>query len=368
MSEPVQASLWRLLAERTAAGDSCALATVLESQGSTPVKVGAKAILDSSGAILAGTVGGGVVEATAQTQAREAIQSGQPTLFEVRLQGGDALAPEPICGGWMRVLIDPTVSQHRAAYIEAYRALTERRRGVVMTCIKRPSMSPATEIPARSLSTEWMDECSLHSREHDTRTEAIQAAMRGTTSLFVLLESEAVLIEPVLPQPLLVIVGGGHVGQAVARQAAWVGFQVKVIEDREEFAQPTLFPENTLTVCGTVRRELERLDAGADTYVVLVSRGHLHDAEALEVCIHKPWAYLGMIGSKRKVALLRQEFIRTGRATATAFDRVYAPIGLDLGAVTVPEIAASIVAQLISVRRRGTASRMPTGTPGEEAL
>ncbi len=84
---------------------------------------------------------------------------------------------------------------------------------------------------------------------------------------------------------------------------------------------------------------------------MLVTRGHRHDAQALAACIHRRPAYLGMIGSRRKVALIRKQFIETGLATEAEFDRVYAPIGLEIGAITVPEIAVSIVAQLIAVRR-----------------
>ncbi len=85
---------------------------------------------------------------------------------------------------------------------------------------------------------------------------------------------------------------------------------------------------------------------------MIVTHGHKLDAESLEVCIHSPAAYIGMIGSKRKVALIRKNFVESGLATEEEFDRVYAPIGLDIGAVTVPEIAASITSQLISVRRK----------------
>ena len=84
-----------------------------------------------------------------------------------------------------------------------------------------------------------------------------------------------------------------------------------------------------------------------------MTRGHRHDAEALAECIHRPLAYLGMIGSRRKVALVRKKFLDAGLATEEELDRVRAPIGLEIGAVTVPEIAVSIVAQLIAVRRKG---------------
>ena len=162
-----------------------------------------------------------------------------------------------------------------------------------------------------------------------------------------------VLVEPLIPNPLLVIVGGGHIGQALAVQADLVGFDILVIDDRLEFTAAELFPEEVTTRCGRIDEEIDRLPIGGDTYIVIVTRDHRHDAEVLAACLHKPAAYIGMIGSRRKVELMRKEFVESGRATAAEFDRVYAPIGLDIGSVTVPEIAASIAAQLIAVRRKG---------------
>ena len=160
-------------------------------------------------------------------------------------------------------------------------------------------------------------------------------------------------VEPLLPPPLLVIAGGGHVGHAVALEAQRVGFDVTLIDDRPEYADAALFPPGIRVECGPVAQRIVACPLDADSYVVLVTRGHRHDAEALAACIHRPLAYLGMIGSRRKVALVRKRFLESGLATEAEFDRVRAPIGLEIGAVTVPEIAVSIVAQLIAVRRKG---------------
>jgi xanthine dehydrogenase accessory factor len=127
-----------------------------------------------------------------------------------------------------------------------------------------------------------------------------------------------------------------------------------------EFTAAGLFSEGATTCCGQVDEEIGRLTIGDDTYIVIVTRGHQHDAEALAACLKKPAAYIGMIGSRRKVEMMRKEFVNSGLATAAEFDRVYAPIGLDIGSVTVPEIAASIVAQLIAVRRKGAAPKIQT--------
>ena len=142
-------------------------------------------------------------------------------------------------------------------------------------------------------------------------------------------------------------------GQALARQAVLIGFDVTVIDDRPEFANPARFPKGATTLCGDIAETVSDFPICKDTYVVIVTRAHKHDAEALTACIHAPAAYIGMIGSKRKVGLIRKNVVESGVATEEKLNRVFAPIGLDIGAVTVPEIAASIVAQLTAVRRRG---------------
>jgi xanthine dehydrogenase accessory factor len=132
-----------------------------------------------------------------------------------------------------------------------------------------------------------------------------------------------------------------------------VGFDVVVIDDRPEFTDPALYPAGATTRCGDIPAQIAAGPVAGDTYIVIVTRGHKLDAEVLRACINSPAAYVGMIGSRRKVALMRRNFIESGLATEEQFRRVHAPIGLDIGAVTVPEIAASITAELIAVRRKG---------------
>jgi xanthine dehydrogenase accessory factor len=255
-------------------------------------------------------------------------------VFDFDLEGRAVAASQPICGGRMRVLIDPTAAQHRAAYAAAATARERRQRGVLVTFVETPSAGIPTV-------------------ENTPETAAIRVTVEFHAVVPVaptdpLLE---VFVEPILPAPLVVVVGGGHVGQAVAVQADLVGFDILVIDDRAEFTGHELFPPGTTTRCGPIAAEVAALPLAADTYVVIVTRGHEQDAEALAACIHKPAAYLGMIGSRRKVAMMREAFIASGQATAAEFDRVHAPIGLGIGAWTVPEIAVSIVAELIAERR-----------------
>jgi xanthine dehydrogenase accessory factor len=346
----------RAVVELADRGCAFAVAVVLKAEGSTPCKAGAKAVVDAEGTIR-GTIGGGLVEAEAQRRAVEAIKTGCPLVFDFNLEGAAAAHGDPICGGTMRVLIDPTAPRHRAAYAAAVAAQTGRDRGVLLTSLEGVD---AWDVAVRFLAAE-----AIPPEPGFPGAEAIHSALkREETGLFV---SEStpegrpreVLVEPLIPAPVLLIVGGGHIGQAVAAQASLVGFEIVVIDDRPEFTSPELFPQAVATRCGRIDGEIARFPFTAGTYVVIVTRGHQHDADALAACLRRPTAYVGMIGSRRKVALMRKEFVESGRATAAEFDRVFAPIGLDIGSVTVPEIAASIVAQLIAVRRQGGAPRIP---------
>jgi xanthine dehydrogenase accessory factor len=329
---------------------SCAMGLILSAEGSTPRKAAVRAVIDETGKIW-GTLGGGLVEAEAQRRAVDACKTKRPIVFDVLLHGANRAADDPICGGSMRILLDPTAAKDTACYAQAAEASRQRQRGVLLTTARTAAQTEVT--------SQWFSAENIPPRLSFPGVENVRACLaRETPQLFVE-RSEAsnvsteVLVEPVIPKPLLLIAGGGHVGQALALQADLVGFDVTVIDDRPEFTDPSLFPPETTTCCGDIPKQITSLSTPGDTYIVIVTRGHKLDAQTLEACIHAPVAYIGMIGSRRKVSLLRENFIQSGLATKEEFDRVFTPIGLDIGAVTVPEIAASITAELIAVRRKG---------------
>ncbi|MDP2898014.1 MAG: XdhC family protein [bacterium] len=346
----------RKVVEFADGGRLFAVALVLKAEGSTPREAGAKAVIDENGSIW-GTVGGGKVEAECQRRAIEACKAKCPVIFDFYLEGAGATDDAPICGGTMRILIDPTAVKGRPAYAQAAEALQKRERGILLTAIRS---AKETDVGAQ-----WFSEEAIPLDAAFPGTEAIRSCLaREMSQLFV--EDSAspaarleVFVEPLIPKPLLLIVGGGHIGQALAIQATLIGFDVVVMDDRPEFTNPALFPDGVATRCGDVAGEVANFPVSDDTYIVVVTRGHKHDADALRACIHSPAAYIGMIGSKRKVALIRKDFIETGIATEEEFNRVCAPIGLDIGSVTVPEIATSITAQLIAVRRKGSGCTTP---------
>jgi len=335
-------------------GQSFAVALVLKAEGSTPRKAGVRAIIDKAGKIW-GTLGGGLVEAETQHRAVEACESKRPIVFDLYLHGASSADDVPICGGLMRILADPTVRKNRAFYFQVAEATRQRQQGLILTTIRTATH---TEVTPRWLLPEDIQSNAPFPGTDNMRfclaCERPQLFTKSSKNPDVFTE---VLIEPFIPKPLLLIAGGGHIGQALALQANLVGFDITVIDDRSEFTDPALFPEGTKTRCGDIPEQLAAGNIANDTYIVIVTRGHKLDAEALEACIHTPAAYIGMIGSKRKVALIRKSFIESGLATEEEFDQVFTPIGLDIGAVTVPEIAASITAELIAVRRKGIAHK-----------
>jgi len=128
---------------------------------------------------------------------------------------------------------------------------------------------------------------------------------------------------------------------------------VTVIDDREAFANAQNLPWATHVICGDISDSIAEMQTDSETYIVIVTRGHRHDGAVLAACIHKPAAFIGMIGSKRKSLLIRKELEEEGIATVAELAKVVSPVGLDLGAESVEEIALSIAAQLVAVRRKG---------------
>ena len=339
------------LLELVRAGERVILAQVIATEGSTPQVPGASALFTRDG-LVAGTVGGGAAEAKTQKAAARALRTGRADLLRFDLAGELDIGGDGICGGAMRILIDADPGRDRAVFAAAVRAAQGRRSGLLAVGIRPsprgggfsirrcwiPAALPASRLKAAGL-TLLRNKAMAALAEKKPR---LAGAGRGW-----------VYLEPRHPAPRLLIAGAGHVGLAVARLGVFLGFAVDVIDDRPEFASRDRFPEADRITVGDPAGELERAVIDEGTFVVLVTRGHRHDAEALRACIRRPAAYIGMIGSVRKVGLLGDEFLARGWASAAEWERVHAPIGLPIGSRTVEEIAVSVAAELVAVRNAG---------------
>ncbi len=162
--------------------------------------------------------------------------------------------------------------------------------------------------------------------------------------------SVEIFVEPIMPNPRLVILGAGHVGQAVAEAVNRVGFDVSVVDDRESFASPERFPPATEIRVQPFEDGLGDLKIVPDDFVLIVTRGHSHDQVALESAIRTEAGYVGLVGSRRKIQILVKNLLEAGHGVE-AFRNLYAPIGLDIGSETPQEIAVSVAAEMIALRK-----------------
>jgi xanthine dehydrogenase accessory factor len=159
-----------------------------------------------------------------------------------------------------------------------------------------------------------------------------------------------VYIEPVIPDPHLIILGAGHVGKALSKIARFSGFKVTVVDDREEYANRDNVPDANETVVIDFEKVLSKVSVDQNTYIVIATRGHNHDLDALKVALGTKARYIGLLGSKRKKALLFKTLKEEGSAQRDV-DRIITPVGLSINSVTPEEIAISIMAQIIKYRR-----------------
>lgn len=333
------------------AGRPFALAIVIRASGSTPQKAGAKALFERDGAIH-GTLGGGCMEAEARKRALDALDSGKAVAFDLNLNDDFGWDDGLICGGSVRLYIDPDPGRYRKAI---YGAVNGNGSGALLFQIHTD----------RHTDAHWIPEPEIASYCPFPGSAALCTALQ-TTSPAWYEEQDAtgsavaeIYIEPIGPPPNLLIAGGGHVGQAVARLGSWLGFRVTVIDDRPAFVDAARYPEDVRTRCGDITKELAAFPIDESTYVVIATRGHRHDGAVLKQCIHSKARYVGMIGSRRKALTIRKGLIDEGLARAEDFDRVHSPVGLDIGASSVEEIAVSIVAEIVAERRKHTGAAGP---------
>jgi len=168
--------------------------------------------------------------------------------------------------------------------------------------------------------------------------------------------------------PTLVIVGAGHIAQPLAMLGKLINFEVAVIDDRPQYANAERFPQADRVIAAPLRPTLHNWPVDADTYIVLVTRGHTHDVECLLEVLDSPARYIGMIGSKRRIRAVYELLEREQGIPPEKFERVYAPVGLDIGAESPAEIAVCIIAEIVNVYRGGRAASLSDALRADRRL
>ncbi len=296
--------------------ESVVVATIVAVAGSAPREVGAKMAICSDGSTIS-TIGGGAGEGRVIQQAL-AVLNGEKQLVEIDLTGTPGRETQGVCGGKVQVWLE-TWSGAGAI------ALTEQ----ILQSLERSNSTSRLVTPLRGDYQPYLTD------EHEHPDLNIDC-----------------FVETIQPSPVLLMIGGGHVAVALAQVASFAGFQIAVQDDRPDFVTPERFPQ-ALFLFPSISETLERFETYSQLSVVLVTRGYRQDVEALRMLLGRSleYQYIGMIGSQKRVQMVREALQQLPVEKLTNF---YAPIGLDIGALTPEEIAVSICGELIKVRRGGT--------------
>ncbi|GAB4536369.1 MAG: XdhC/CoxI family protein [Anaerolineae bacterium] len=233
---------------------------------------------------------------------------------------------------------------------------------VAMVTVVRATGDHAAALGCRALV--WLDRdplgsLNLGSLEAQALADAREVLTQRRPQLLTYADGQVELfVEVQRRPPTLIIVGAGHVAQPLARLGKLIDFEVVVIDDRPQYANTRRFPEADRVIAAPFRSTLREWPIDADTFIVLVTRGHSHDVDCLLEVLDSPARYIGMIGSKRRVRAVFDLLEQEQGIPREKFERVYAPIGLDIGAETPAEIGVCIIAEIIKVYRGGRAESL----------
>jgi xanthine dehydrogenase accessory factor len=336
------------------------LATIVSTKGSTPAAALSKMIIVHDGTTSIGTIGGGCVEADVLARAKQKLSSvtAETLCFELR---EDEYIQGLICGGTISVLLEPIGRDCIPLYRELKSIRDKGNDSLIGTHVSSEGRVVLKALLAENRSAELCGE-----KEQDgywqsllqqaasplknTFEEILASSLKHQNVIRIPLKEGEFIIEPVPGLPHLILFGGGHVSKAICNSAASCGFRVTVTDDREAFSNHSRFPEAFETIVSDFSEVFNRITIQPTTYLVIVTRGHRYDEEVLEKALKTPAHYIGMLGSQRKVLTSYERLIQYG-FSREELKRVKSPIGIEIGAVTPEEIAISVVAQLVRIRR-----------------
>ena len=343
---------WKDLSTALENENGVALCTIIERRGSVPREIGARMLVRKDGSII-GTVGGGIGEHEVIKAGQETIKKSQSRLLEFSLAGEQGLDSAAICGGHFTVCISywaksddydlaaavaATLQGGRAQYlIESLPQQNADNAGKMERSLLDPVAGNIAGTPIASLPA--------------TVAETCKSGTMSTSVQRINIDNREFLLSEITLPPQMVIFGGGHLALPLAEMASWCRFSVTVIDDRPEFSDPQRFPTADKVTTAPMEEVSELYTPGPNAYLVLITREHKHDYILLKQLLGTEYAYLGMIGSRRRTSQVKQRLIDEGFNPAE-IKRLYSPIGLTIGAQTPAEIAISIMAEIIETRHK----------------
>lgn len=330
---------------------------LVDTRGSTPQKAGALMLVFPNGS-QAGTLGGGCVEAEAKRRALSVLRDGNPEVLQFVLDHDYGWDDGLICGGRMDILVAPVKGLASAGYFQTLSGLVEQGNGGTEVIAFADKQQPASF--CFDAESNLVARHPTHSEQHDALLHQIKDNLEPLRDRPGPRTIGQVAYLPLLSRCPLVIIGGGHIGKAVADLAVDLDFDITVVDDREQYVSIERFPIVKRRIHGPMDEVLSNLEVTPDTYCLIVTRGHNHDQNALSQLVQRGARYVGLIGSKRKIKLIFEDLVAAG-IPPTALEKVFAPVGINIGSQSVPEIAISIVAELVAHRNlQGQVPGRPT--------
>ena len=344
-------------------GQPCVLATVVRTKGSTPQKAGAMLLVRQDGTGV-GTLGGGCVEGDIWFAAKEILRLNGGAEFKDYYLNEDIAARDGlVCGGTMYFYLEPLRDQKDFITVgnEILEAYDGGQPVSLATVVNAIDGGPAlgSKLLLRSDGTV---SGSFGNAEFDAQVIEVsrKVAAIGSNESFNLSDGTEVFVDGFTTPPTLVMVGGGHVGKATADLAYSLGYRVYLVDDRPEFCNEERFPYAEERVIETYDKWTDHLDLNVNSFVVVATRGHRFDDMALESALKTRARYIGVLGSRRKTIMIYRRLLQQG-VPLERIKEVYAPIGLNIGAVQPEELAVSIMSEIIMVRRGGEGGQMQMG-------
>ncbi|MFT5700078.1 MAG: xanthine dehydrogenase accessory factor [Desulforhopalus sp.] len=320
-------------------GESAVIGAIVRSSGSAPRTSGARMLVRLDGTLV-GTLGGGALEGGCLMRAKELLtDSGSDAFAELYfdLTNASAAAEGMVCGGEVSVLLQKVTPSHIASFMQLRDDFSRGVQSMLVTGLPRDGVGPQMYFLHGS------DDCNLLV---PLRKEILRKSRRST--FLVSHEEQDYFVEPLIHPGTVYLLGAGHVALATAHLASFTGFEVVVMDDREEFANTKRYPAaKEVVVLDSFNDCLPNLGSG--DFVVIVTRGHLHDRDVLAQALRTDAGYIGMIGSTKKRKGVYASLLEDG-FTQGDLERVYSPIGLSIGGDTPEEIGLSIVAEMVKVR------------------
>jgi len=340
--------------------EKLALATLINREGSAPREAGAKYLVKKDGKAI-GSIGGGCVEADVWQEAQKTMEQGGGSVLHFKLTSEQLAEGGLICGGNIDIFLEPIREDSLNIYREALKIEQQGGAGILATVIsvdgapqKREGIKVFIKASGEKTGSlfvgEELEDRILKEAERLLSVKKIEVMTVNSAETAHPWKTLEILLEPIFSAPTVYIFGAGHISQQLTPLLKKVGFKVVVIDDREMFANRELFPEADEVIVTEFEKAFEHLTLDQSSYIVIVTRGHLYDGLILSHAVKTDARYIGMIGSRKKIATLYKNLAKEGIPEGL-LKRAYAPIGLDIGSETPEEIAVSIVAQLIKERR-----------------